>query len=61
MKTILVVDDDILERDTAKDILEDNGYNVLTAGSPRASLKVLEEEQIDLVLLFLDSDIRESV
>ena len=51
MSHVLIVDDepDVLE--LTRIHLEDSGYVVLTAGSGVEAFKVLEEEDVDLVLL----------
>ena len=51
MKTILVVDDDALTREIARDILTGARYSVFTAGDSKECFGVLEKEKIDLVLL----------
>lgn len=50
-KTILVVDDEESICLTLKGILMDEGYKVLTVGSGEETLKIIEEELPDLVLL----------
>lgn len=50
-KTILVVDDEESICQSLKGILVDEGYEVLTAGSGEESLKIIEEELPNLVLL----------
>jgi two-component system nitrogen regulation response regulator NtrX len=50
-KTILVVDDEESIQQTLRGILSDEGYRVVTVGSGEESLKVIEEELPDLVLL----------
>ena len=49
--TILVVDDEQGIRDVLRDILEDEGYGVLTAEDGLVGLGVLERELVDCVLL----------
>ena len=49
--TVLVIDDEPAIRRTLKDILEDEGYSVLTEAKGRDGLGVLAEEPVDLVLL----------
>jgi len=53
MKRVLVVDDEAPIRQMIGDVLRDEGYGVLAAGSGRGTLKLLETEQPDLVLLDL--------
>ncbi|MEQ8664906.1 MAG: PAS domain S-box protein [Rhodospirillales bacterium] len=50
---ILLVDDDAPVRETAKDVLEDNGYTVVCAGSGAEALDRLGEHE-DVELLFTD-------
>ena len=64
MKRILVVDDEPPIRQMLGDVLRDEGYEVLFAGSGSGMLKLLETEQPDLVLLDLmmpDGDGREAL
>jgi cyclic di-GMP phosphodiesterase len=49
--TILVVDDQTLNRDLLLDILVDQGFKVLTASDGAEALCILGEAKIDLVLL----------
>ncbi|MCX5820651.1 MAG: sigma-54 dependent transcriptional regulator [Deltaproteobacteria bacterium] len=50
-KTILIVDDEESICQTLEGILTDEGYEVVTAGSGEEALRVLEEEQPQLILL----------
>ena len=50
-KTILVVDDDANIRDTARDILEDAGYSVLSEGTAEGALIALTKASADVALL----------
>jgi len=50
-ETILVVDDEVSICQSLKAILEDEGYQVLTAGSGEEAIKVVAEEMPQLVLL----------
>ncbi|MDD5168462.1 MAG: sigma-54 dependent transcriptional regulator [Syntrophales bacterium] len=50
-KSILIVDDEASIRQSLGAILADEGYDVLTAGSGEDALKVIDEEQPNLVLL----------
>lgn len=47
---ILVVDDDLIVRETVTRILEDNGYRVLTAENGAQALEIFRAKQPDLVL-----------
>jgi len=51
---ILVVDDERIQRDIVKDILEDEGYEVLTSGSGPEALEQIRRSFVDVVL----SDLR---
>lgn len=48
--TILIVDDDILLRQTLIKTLSDEGYTVLEAVDGRQALDVLEEKPVDLII-----------
>ena len=50
-ETILIIDDEPAIRRTLKDILEDEGYSVLTEAKGRDGLGILAEEPVALVLL----------
>ena len=50
-ETILVVDDEVTICQSLKAILEDEGYQVLVAGSGEEAVKVVDEEMPQLVLL----------
>lgn len=52
---ILIVDDEEAVRDLGKTILENNGYQVLTAGDGRETIEIFskKKEEIDLVILDL--------
>jgi DNA-binding response OmpR family regulator len=47
---ILVVDDDVLLRQTIVTTLSDEGYGVLQASDGRGALNILEEQPIDLIV-----------
>ena len=47
---ILLVEDDETFRDFLQTVLEDEGYEVLTAGDGLAGLRSLQREQVDLVI-----------
>ncbi|MFQ5887611.1 MAG: two-component system response regulator [Candidatus Hydrothermarchaeales archaeon] len=51
MPKILVVDDEEQLLGILRDVLEDEGYKVLTASSGPVALDILEKEKVDLVLL----------
>ncbi len=48
---ILIVDDDPDYRDATKLLLQDRGYEVVTAEGPDAGFKALEEARPDLIIL----------
>ncbi len=50
MKTILVVDDEMVLTEILRDVLQDAGYRVATAGDGRAGLDSLPTVRPDLVL-----------
>ena len=50
MRKILVIDDDILVRDTIVRILERKGYQVLVAGDGARGVRMFRSEQPDLVI-----------
>jgi len=56
--TILVVDDDPDFVEFEKLILEKKGYKVLTAGSGKEGVSVLESHEVDIILLdvIMDTD-----
>jgi two-component system, NtrC family, nitrogen regulation response regulator NtrX len=49
--SVLIVDDEEGIRETLSGILQDEGYNVITAGSGENALIILKEQNPDLVLL----------
>ena len=51
MESILVVDDDALIREIARDILTGAGYSVFVAKDPFEGLDTLKKEKIDTILL----------
>ena len=51
MKTILVIDDENMNRMSTRFILEKAGYNVVTAGSGDEGIMLLSDIAADLVLL----------
>jgi len=50
---ILVVDDNPINCEVLQDILQSSGYNVRVALGGQASLRILKEEKVDLILLDL--------
>lgn len=53
MKTVLVVDDEKNIRETLKDVLEDEGYQVLVAEDGKQAVDILKKDHIDVMLLDL--------
>ena len=51
MKTILVADDEEAIRTLLEEELKEEGYRVLTVSNARDALKMVETEQLDLVIL----------
>jgi DNA-binding response OmpR family regulator len=51
MKTVLVVDDDPDVLESVKQVLEGQGYGVITASGGEECLKKLQESSPDLILL----------
>lgn len=51
MKTILLVEDDFLNRRLSKKILMENSYNVLEAKNAKEALEILNNEKVDLAIL----------
>ena len=50
MKTILVIDDEVILAEMLQALLEDEGYQVLTARNGREGLERLAEHHPDLIL-----------
>ena len=48
---ILIIDDELNIRMTLKDILEDEGYQTLNAGTGERAIKIVEKEIVDMVIL----------
>jgi two-component system, NtrC family, nitrogen regulation response regulator NtrX len=48
---LLIIDDEDSIRDTLKEILEDEGYNVFTAEDGTEGLNILDDNQVDVVFL----------
>jgi len=53
-KTVLVVEDNVLNRELANAVLKSAGYNVILAKDGAEALMILGREQIDLLLLDVD-------
>ncbi len=51
MKKILVVDDEIFNRDIIKKVLIKEGFSILEATNGKESLSMLESNKIDLILM----------
>lgn len=49
--TVLVVDDEIFNIQTAVHVLEDEGYRILTALSSSEALEIIKTQQVDLIIL----------
>ena len=49
-KTLLIVDDDIMVREVLGDFFEDQNMKIVQAGSGNAAFKILQSQQIDLVI-----------
>lgn len=50
-KTILIVDDEVNIVSFMKDVLEDEGYRILTAEDGRNALSLVSQEKVDCVIL----------
>ena len=51
MKTILLVEDDFLNRRLSRKVLTENGYRVLEAKNAKEALETLKREQVNLTIL----------
>ena len=51
MATILLIEDDVVQRDLYRDLLYYNGFDVLVAGSAEAGFQVAIEARPDLIVL----------
>ena len=50
-KKILIIDDDMEDLDTMKDVLEKGGYSVVTANNGAEALDLLKGDGIQLILI----------
>jgi DNA-binding LytR/AlgR family response regulator len=50
-KTILLVEDDFLNRRLSKKILLENGFSVLEAKNAKETLEILKKESLDMIIL----------
>jgi DNA-binding LytR/AlgR family response regulator len=50
-KTILLVEDDFLNRRVSKKILSENGYRVLEAKNAKEAIEILKKESVTLIIL----------
>lgn len=53
-KRVLIADDDPAVRESLRKVLEDDGYDVISAQDGEAAAKVLKNENVDLLLLDLE-------
>ncbi len=60
-ETILVVEDELVLREMARDFLTDAGYRILEAGSGREALQVWGEHRAEIDLLLTDMKMPEGV
>lgn len=49
--SVLVVDDEVVVRETVKRILSDEGFNVFVAGDGQTAIEVAKKENVDAALL----------
>jgi two-component system cell cycle response regulator len=54
MKNILIIDDEPVIRELLKTILEKSGYSVKTAVNGQDGIKIIEQDELDLILLDLN-------
>ena len=52
-RRLLIVEDNEIERDSVKELLQHDDIEIVTAGTGEAALKILHEQQIDCVVLDL--------
>lgn len=52
-KTILIVDDDAAAREALSRVVNDAGYNFLTASDGSQAVSIVRQEKVDLILLDL--------
>ena len=60
-ETILVVEDEVVLREMARDFLTDAGYKILEAGSGRQALQVWGEHRAEIELLLTDMKMPEGI
>ncbi|RMF17973.1 MAG: hybrid sensor histidine kinase/response regulator [Gammaproteobacteria bacterium] len=60
-RTVLVVDDSGSVRSTLRELLQDTGYNVITAGDGAEALKALETGAADVVLTDLEMPVMDGL
>ncbi|HEX9048486.1 MAG TPA: ATP-binding protein [Verrucomicrobiae bacterium] len=60
-ETILVVEDEMVLRDMAREFLQESGYKVLEAGSGREALQVWGEHRAEVELLLTDMKMPEGI
>lgn len=60
-KTILVIDDDVMNLRMAEMILNKKGYDVKKAASGQAALALLQEETVDLILLDVEMPVMNGI
>jgi nitrogen-specific signal transduction histidine kinase/CheY-like chemotaxis protein len=60
-ETVLVVEDELVLREMARDFLKDSGYRILEAGSGREALQVWSQHRSEIDLLLTDMKMPEGV
>jgi len=60
-ETVLVVEDEVVLREMARDFLKDSGYRILEAGSGREALRVWSEHRAEIDLLLTDMKMPEGI
>ncbi len=53
-ETVLVVDDEAMVKDLARDILKRHGYTVLTAGGGEEAVEIYRQQQGSIAVVVLD-------